>query len=113
MFEKHHKIQIQSLHLKLLKVTGLEINKKIQSQFCNRIPKFSHNLATFSRRIFGLHFLVSRLAKQNTSLQYLCMKKPLKMVNAQKNATVPVFNGMFERSNIAAKLYATIKVSSD
>ena len=105
MFRKHHKIQIQSLHLKPLKVTGLKINKKIQSQFCNKIPKFSRNLATFSCRILGLHFLVSGLAKQNMSRQYLCMKKSLKMVNDRKNATVPVFNGMFERSNIAAKLH--------
>ena len=33
-----------------------------------------------------------------------CVKKPLKMANDRKNVTVPVFNSMFERSNIAAKL---------
>ena len=32
------------------------------------------------------------------------VKKPLKMANDRKKATVPVFNAMFERSNIAAKL---------
>ena len=48
------------------------------------------------------------------SLQYLCIKKPLKMVNDRKNTTVPVFNGMFERSTVTSQLnYATIKVSSD
>jgi len=84
--------------------TGLEINEKIQVQFCERIPKFSCNLATCSRRIFTLHFLVSGLAKQNMSPQYLHVEKLLKMANDRKNATAPVFNAMFERSNIAAKL---------
>ena len=51
-----------------------------------------------------LHFHVSELAKLNMSPQYLCVKKQLKMANDRKNATVPVFNAMFERSNIAAKL---------
>ena len=78
--------------------------KKIQSQF-DRIPKFSRNLATFSRRIFALHFHVSGVAKLNMSPQYLCVKKLLKMANDRKNATVPVFNAMFERSNITAKLH--------
>ena len=56
---------------------GLEINEKIQLQFCKRIPKLSCNL-----------------------------EKLLKMANDQKNATAPVhvFNAMFERSNMAAKL---------
>ena len=61
--------------------TGLKINEKIQSQFCDKIPKFSRNLATFSCRIFTLHFHVSGLAKLNMSLQYLCVKKLLKMAN--------------------------------
>jgi len=39
--------------------------------------------------------------KKNMSPQYL-RKKPLKMANDRKNATVPVFNAMFEKSNIAA-----------
>jgi len=39
--------------------------------------------------------------KKNMSPQYL-HKKPLKMANDRKNATVPVFNAMFEKSNIAA-----------
>ena len=56
---------------------GLEINEKFQSQFCDRMPKFSRNLATFSRRIFArlfaLHFPVSGLAKQNMSPQFLCV----------------------------------------
>ena len=85
-------------------LSGLEINEKIQSQFCDRISKFSLNLATFSRRIFTLHFHVSGLAKLNTSPQYLRVKKTLKMATDRKNATVPVFNAMFKRSNIAAKL---------
>ena len=46
-------------------VPGLEINEKFQSQLYDRIPKFSRNLATFSRRIFArlfaLHFPVSGL----------------------------------------------------
>ena len=47
-------------------ITELEINEKMQSQFRDRIPKFSCNLATLSRRVFALHFLISGLAKQNT-----------------------------------------------
>ena len=54
-------------------MAGLEINEKFRSQFCDRIPKFSRNLATFSRRIFALHFPVSSLAKQNMSPQFLCV----------------------------------------
>ena len=54
---------------------GSKLAKK-SSQFCDRIPKISRNLATFSRRIFALHFLVSGLAKQNMSPQYFCVKKP-------------------------------------
>ena len=64
-----------------LQVSGIEINQKLQSQFCDRIPKFSCNLATFSHRIFALHFHVSGLAKLNMSPQYLCVKKLLKMEN--------------------------------
>jgi len=41
-----------------------------------RIPKFSHNLATFARRIFALHFPISGLARQNMSPQFLCVKEP-------------------------------------
>jgi len=37
-------------------VSVLEINEKIQSQFCDSIPKFSRNSATFSCRIFTLRF---------------------------------------------------------
>ena len=83
--------------------TGLEINENIQSQFCNRISKFSRHLATFSRKIFALHFIVSGLAKQNMSTPILVcdLKEPLKMASDWKNAT---FNAMFERSNVAAKL---------
>ena len=83
---------------------GLKINEKIQLQFCDRIPTFSSNLATLSRRIFAVHFHVSGLAKLNMSPQYLRVKKPLKMANDQKNTTFPVFTAMFERSNIEAKL---------
>ena len=64
----------------------------------DRVPKFTRNLATFSRSIFAPHFLVSGLAKQNMS--------PLKMAN-DKSATVSLMNPMiymFERSNIVAKL---------
>ena len=60
-------------------LTGLEINEKIQSQFHDRIPNFSGNLATLSRRFFSLHFLVGSLAKQNISPQHLCVKKLVKM----------------------------------
>ena len=55
--------------------SGLKINKKFQSQFCDRIQKFSRNLANFSRRIFALHFPVSGLAKQNMSPHFLCVKE--------------------------------------
>ena len=65
-----------------MSITWLEINRKFQSQFCDRIPKFSRNLATFSLRVssrriftrlFALHFPVSGLAKQNMSPQFLCV----------------------------------------
>ena len=56
-------------------MSGLEINEKFQSQFCDRIQKFSRTLATFSRRIFALHFPVSGLAKQNMSPQFSCVNE--------------------------------------
>ena len=80
-------------------IAGLEIDEKIQSQICDRIPKFSCKSQNLRAAIS-----LKRLAKFNMSPQYLRVKKPLKMANDRKNATVPVFNAMFERSNIAAKL---------
>ena len=70
-------------------ITRLEINEKIQSQFCDTIRKFSHNFANFSRKIATLHCVVSSLAK-NMSPQYLCVKKPLKMANDRRNGAVHV-----------------------
>ena len=68
--------------------SGLEINEKIQSQFCDKIRKFSRNFANFSRKI-AMHCVVSGLAK-NMSPQYLCVKKPLKMANDRRNGAVHV-----------------------
>ena len=62
---------------------GLEINEKIQLQFCERIPKLSCNL-----------------------------EKLLKMANDRKNATAPVFNTCLKEVTWQLN-YATIKVSSD
>ena len=45
------------------------------------MKKSSRNFANFSRKIAALHCVVSGLAKKNMSPQYLCVKKPLKMVN--------------------------------
>ena len=56
---------------------GLDINEKIQSQFCDKIRKLSRNYANFSHKIAALNCVVSGLAK-NMTLQYLCVKKPLK-----------------------------------
>ena len=88
--------------------TGLEINEKILSRFCDRIPKFSCNLATFSRRIFAS----LRVA---FSLQRFSRTKYEPTIVVCTEVTQPLLNlcnAMFERSNIAAK-YAAIKVSSD
>ena len=41
-------------------------------------------------KIGALHHVVSSLAKQNMSLQYLHVKKPLKMANDQRNRVVNV-----------------------
>ena len=62
-------------------IQGSKLTEKILSQFCDRVEKFSRNFANFSRKIVELHCLVSGLAKQNMSLQYLCAKKALKMAN--------------------------------
>ena len=78
--------------------TGLEINKKIQSQFATR-----YNFANFSRKIAALHCVVSGLAK-NMGPQYLCVKKPLKMANDRRNGAV----------HITSQLnYSTITLSSE
>ena len=71
-------------------LAGLEINEKIQSQFCDKIRKFSRNFANFSRKIATLHCVVSGLAKKNMSPQYLCVKKPLRMANDRRNGAVHV-----------------------
>ena len=91
---------------------GSKLSKKIQLQFCDHIPKFSCHLGAFSCRIFALHFLVSCLAKQNMSPQYLCVKELLKMANDQKNATVSVLTPCVKEVTWQLT-YATIKVSSD
>ena len=83
--------------------SGLKINKKSQSQFCDEIRKFSRNFANFSRKIPALHYVVSGLAK-NMSPQYLCVKKPLKMVNDQRNGAVHVTSQLN---------YSTIMLSSE
>ena len=83
--------------------SGLKINKKSQSQFCDKIRKFSRNFANFSRKIPALHCVVSGLAK-NMSPQYLCVKKPLKMVNDQRNGAVHVTSQLN---------YSTIMLSSE
>ena len=46
----------------------LESNEEIQSQFCDKIQKFS-------RKIVALHYFIGSVAKQNVNLQYLCLKK--------------------------------------
>jgi len=74
---------------KLMKNSCLNFATRYQN-----IKLFSRNLATFSRRIFVLHFPVRSLAKQNMSPQFLCEKKPLKMTNDRKNAIVSVFYTM-------------------
>ena len=43
--------------------TGLEINEKIQSQFCDKRQKFSHNFTKFSCKIVTLNCVVSGVAK--------------------------------------------------
>ena len=47
--------------------------------------KIRPDFAKFSRKIVALHCVVSGLAKQNMSPQYLCVMKPLKMANDRKN----------------------------
>ena len=53
-------------------VPGLEINEKIQSQFCDKIQKFSHNLGNFSRKIAALRCVVSDLAKKYEPAILVC-----------------------------------------
>ena len=62
---------------------ALKISEKIQSQFCEKIRKFSRNFAHFSGKVLALHFVVSGLAKQNMNPQYLCLKKPLMANNIE------------------------------
>ena len=58
---------------------GLKLTKNAVA-FCDKIQKFSRNFANFSRKIAVLHCVVNGLEK-NMSLQYLCVKKLLKMAN--------------------------------
>ena len=52
--------------------TGLEINEKVQSQFCDKIQKFSRSFANFSRKIATLHCVVSGLAKKYEPAILVC-----------------------------------------
>ena len=69
----------QDKALSTYKATLQGSKSKLTKKSSRNFAKFSRNLATLSRRIFPLNFLVSGLAKQNMSPQYLCVKKPLKM----------------------------------
>ena len=73
----------------IIVVSGLKINEKIQSHFAARYKNLVAIFANFSCKITALHCVVSRLAK-NMSPQYLCVKKPLKMANDQRNGAVHV-----------------------
>ena len=85
----------------MVSLSGLEIDEKIKSQFCGR----TQNLVTIEQLLVTESLrciLMSAVQKKkNMRLQYL-RKKPLKMANDRNNATVPVFNAMFKKSNIAA-----------
>lgn len=51
---------------------GSKLTKKSSLNFCDRIRKFSRNFAKFIGKIVALCCVVSGLAKQNVSPQYLC-----------------------------------------
>ena len=55
---------------------------------------------------------MSAVQQKKMSLQYL-RKKTLKMANDRKNATVPVFNAVFEKVTLQLVNYTTNKVSPD
>ena len=50
---------------------GLEINEKIQSQFCDKIRKLKRNFAKFRRKIVALHCVVSGVAKYEPTILVL------------------------------------------
>ena len=51
--------------------SGLEINEKIQSQFCDKIRKLKRNFAKFRRKIVALHCVVSGVAKYEPTILVL------------------------------------------
>ena len=60
ILDRNNSKQSWIISLEIMKMKcyrGLEIKEKFH--FCNWIPKFSRNLATFGRRIFALHFPIS------------------------------------------------------
>ena len=62
----------------------MKLTKTIHLQFCDKIRKFSCNFTNFGRKIVGLHCVVSGLVKQSKRLEYLCVKKLLKMANDRR-----------------------------
>ena len=59
---------LQSYVCKKIRQQGLKLTKK----FCGKIRKFSRNFAKFSRKIVPQPCVVSVVAKQIMSPQYLC-----------------------------------------
>ena len=55
----------------IIQNAGLEINEKIQSQFCDKIRKLKRNFAKFRRKIVALHCVVSGVAKYEPTILVL------------------------------------------
>ena len=78
--------------------------KKSSRNFTTRYENLVAIFPNFSPKFVVQHCVVSSLAKQNMSPQYLCVNKPLKMANDQRN----------EVMHIARQLnYVAITLSSD
>ena len=81
--------------------SGLEINEKFSRNFATGYQ----NLTNFSRKILMRCIFLSAVSQNKLWAPNTRVKKPLKMANDRKDATVNVFNAIFERSNIADKRY--------
>ena len=82
---------------------GLEINEKIQSNFATRYE----NLVAISQILVSKLprcIVLSAVKQKNTSPQFLCVKKLLKMANDRRNGAVHVTSQLN---------YSTIMLSSE
>ena len=84
-------------------VQGLKLKKKSSWNFVTRYE----NLVAISQISVAVYCVARGLTKQDMSPQYLCVKKPLKMVNERGNGVVHIISQLSYASiiNIVSHIF--------